>query len=237
MDVNIAHMAAWYVVFVFSTTFHEFAHAFVAYRGGDLTAYEGGQLSLDPLPHMRREPWGMILVPLLSFVFFGWMIGWASVPFDPHWGRRHPVRQGLMSLAGPLSNLLLALIAFGALRALLASNVFEAASPASYSQVVEAAGRADSRSPIGAAAMVLSIMLNLNVLLCLFNLIPIPPLDGAGVVEGFFNRRLGPLYDRLRDIPMMGLLGLVIAWNLFKHVADPAFHATLALLHPHIQYR
>jgi Zn-dependent protease len=236
MDVNIAHMAAWYVVFVFSTTFHEFAHAFVAYRGGDLTAYEGGQLSLDPLPHMRREPWGMVLVPLLSFVLWGWMIGWASVPYDPNWGRRHPMRQGLMSLAGPLSNLLLALIAFGALRALLATNVFEAASSASYSQVVEAAGRADSRSPIGAAAMVLSILLNLNVLLFLFNLIPIPPLDGAGVVEGFFNRRLGPLYDRMREVPMMGLLGLVIAWNLFKHIAGPAFSTTLALLHPHIRY-
>jgi Zn-dependent protease len=236
MDINFAHMAAWYVVFVFSTTFHEFSHAFVAYRGGDLTAYEGGQLSLDPLPHMRREPVGMVLVPLISFVYAGWMIGWASVPFDPSWGRRHPVRQALMSLAGPLSNLLLALIAFGALRALLASNVFEAASPASFSQVVEAAGRSDGRSPLAALAMLLSILLNLNVLLCLFNLIPVPPLDGAGVVEGFFNKTLGPLYDRLRDVPLMGLLGLVIAWKLFDYVAGPAFRTTLALVHPGLAY-
>jgi len=231
MDVNFAHLAAWYVVFVFSTTFHEFAHAFVAYRGGDLTAYEGGQLSLDPLPHMRREPVGMVLVPLLSFVFAGWMIGWASVPFDPSWGRRNPLRQGVMSLAGPLANLLLALIAFAALKALLAAHVFTLPASLSFSQVVEAAGGGDGRSPLAAAAMLLSILLNLNVLLCLFNLIPVPPLDGAGVLEGFFNRSLGPLYDRLREIPMMGLLGLLIAWKLFDFVAPPAVSTTLRLLY------
>jgi Zn-dependent protease len=231
MDLNFAHMAAWYVVFVFSTTFHEFAHAFVAYRGGDLTAYEGGQLSLDPLPHMRREPVGMVLVPLMSFVFAGWMIGWASVPFDPQWGRRHPLRQGLMSLAGPLSNLLLALIALGALKVLLATHVFDMPARMSFSQVVEAAGGGDARSPAAAGAMLLSILLNLNVLLFLFNLIPVPPLDGAGVMEGFFNKRLGPLYDRLREIPMMGLLGLLIAWKLFDFIAPPAVNVTLRLLY------
>jgi Zn-dependent protease len=230
MDVNFAHMAAWYVVFVFSTTFHEFAHAFVAYRGGDLTAYEGGQLSLDPLPHMRREPVGMVLVPLLSFFLAGWMIGWASVPFDPQWARRNPVRQGLMSLAGPLANLLLALIAFGALRGLLAANIFDEPARISVSQLVQPVG-GDARSPAAAGAMLLSILLNLNVLLGLFNLIPVPPLDGAGVLEGLFNRRLGPLYDRLREIPMMGLLGLVIAWRVFDYVAGPAINVTLRLLY------
>ena len=231
MDVNFAHMAAWYVVFVFSTTFHEIAHAFVAYRGGDLTAYEGGQLSLDPLPHMRREPVGMVLVPLISFVFSGWMIGWASVPFDPSWGRRNPVRQGFMSLAGPLANLLLALIALGALKVLLATNIYDMPSSFSFSQVVQAAGGGDARSPAAAGAMLLSILLNLNVLLFLFNLIPVPPLDGAGVMEGLFHRRLGPLYERLREVPMMGLLGLVIAWRIFDYVAVPAVHFTLRLLY------
>jgi Zn-dependent protease len=232
MDLNFAHMAAWYVVFVFSTTFHEFSHALVAYRGGDMTAYEGGQLSLDPLPHIRREPVGMVLVPLISFVFSGgWMIGWASVPFDPSWGRRHPLRQGLMSLAGPLSNLLLALIALGALKLLLAFNIYDMPSSFSFSQVVQTAGGGDARSPAAAGAMLLSILLNLNVLLFLFNLIPVPPLDGAGVMEGFFNKRLGPFYDRLREIPMMGLLGLLIAWKVFDYVATPAVNATLRLLY------
>ena len=97
----IANLIVWYIVFVFSTTFHEFAHAFVAYKGGDLTAYEGGHVSLDPIPHIRRSPFGMVLVPLISFWQMGWMIGWASVPYDPEWGRRHPRRQALMSLAGP----------------------------------------------------------------------------------------------------------------------------------------
>lgn len=73
----------WFVVFLFSTTLHEAGHAFAAYRLGDSTAYEGGQVTLNPWPHIRREPVGMILVPLITFATRGWMIGWASAPYDP----------------------------------------------------------------------------------------------------------------------------------------------------------
>jgi Zn-dependent protease len=243
LDVNFAHLVVWYLVFVFSTTCHEFAHAFAAYRGGDPTAYEGGQMSLDPVPHIQRSPFGMVLVPLLSFVHSamqtgsGWMIGWASAPYDAEWGKRHPRRQALMSLAGPTANLILALVALGALRALLAFDVFVAPERVSFSEMVGLPGEGSTRSPLGALAMALSIMLNLNVLLCLFNLLPIPPLDGAGVVEGFAPRRTGPLYERMREIPMMAILGLVIAWQLFSYVAGPAFQITLRLVHPSIVYR
>src|SRR2546422_6505961 len=71
----------WYLVFLFSTTFHEAAHAWVAQLGGDLTAYEGGQVSLDPRPHIRREPWGMVVLPLISVLMFGWPFGFASTPY------------------------------------------------------------------------------------------------------------------------------------------------------------
>src|SRR5690606_2572064 len=94
-DFNVAHLVVWYLVFVFSTTFHEYAHAYLAFRGGDLTAYEGGVLSLDPLPHIQRSPVGMVIVPLISYIQLSWMIGWASVPFDPYWGRRYPRRQAV----------------------------------------------------------------------------------------------------------------------------------------------
>ena len=71
----------WYVVFLFSTTCHEASHSLAAKLGGDLTAFHGGQVTLNPVPHVRREPFGMVLVPLLSFVLGGWMIGWASAPY------------------------------------------------------------------------------------------------------------------------------------------------------------
>src|ERR1700682_2329265 len=106
----------WYVAFLFSTTCHEAAHAFVAKRGGDKTASEGGQVSLNPIPHIRREPFGMVLVPLLSYFINQSMIGWASAPFDPEWERRHPRRAGWMALAGPAANFSLMLLAAIGLR-------------------------------------------------------------------------------------------------------------------------
>src|SRR5690554_4189785 len=91
-NFSLASLVVWYVVFLFSTTFHEFSHAIVAYWGGDKTAHEGGQVSLDPMPHIRRSPFGLVLAPLVTFPLFGWMIGWASAPYDPRWAAAHPKR-------------------------------------------------------------------------------------------------------------------------------------------------
>src|SRR5438128_135858 len=108
----------WYMVFLVAITFHEAAHALVAKLLGDPTAYYGGQVTLNPLPHMQREPFGTIIMPVLSFVFSGGrsMIGWASAPYDPYWGVRYPRRAALMAAAGPLANLLLAVVAAVAIR-------------------------------------------------------------------------------------------------------------------------
>ncbi len=115
----------WYVVFLFSTTCHEAAHAFAAKLGGDLTAFHGGQVSLDPIPHIRREPFGMVVFPILSFITGGWMMGWASAPYDPEWSYRHPRRAAWMSLAGPAANLSLAILAGILIHAGLAFSLFK----------------------------------------------------------------------------------------------------------------
>ena len=107
----------WYAVFLLSLTCHEAAHAFMAYRGGDPTAYAGGQVTLNPLPHIQREPFGTIVIPLITFVSMGWMMGWASAPYDPLWEDRHPRRAAAMAAAGPAANAILALMALLALKA------------------------------------------------------------------------------------------------------------------------
>ena len=84
----------WYVVFLLSVTCHEGAHAWAAYRGGDPTAYLGGQVSLNPIPHVRREVVGTVLIPLMSYMYAGWMMGWASAPYDPNWQDRYPRYEG-----------------------------------------------------------------------------------------------------------------------------------------------
>jgi len=230
MAEKLPGLLIWYLVFLFSTTFHEFSHAFLAFKGGDLTAYETGHVTLDPSPHIRRSPIGMVVVPIISYLQLGWMVGFASVPFNAEWGKQHPRRQALMSLAGPGANLLLALIALGTMRALLAAHVFQYASEGSSTQYVEAI-RGGAHSPLAALAMALGVMLKLNVVLCLFNLIPVPPLDGAVVLSGFFSETFGSLYERMRQMPAFEFLGLLLAWQVFPYLADPAFRIVLGLLY------
>lgn len=228
-DFSLAGLLIWYVVFLFSTTFHEFSHAAVAYLGGDRTAYDGGQVSLDPVPHIRRSPFGLVLIPLISFPLLGWMIGWASAPYDPRWAHAHPRRYAAMSLAGPAANLLLATIAFIVIKVLVAVDLFEYVRP-SLSNLVQATGDEGSRSALGALAMGLSVMLNLNIILCLFNLLPLPPLDGASVLEGL-SPKAGVFYGRVRSTPAFGFLGLVIAWHVFPYVVDPALYFVYSALY------
>lgn len=233
-DFSVASLVVWYVVFLFSTTFHEFAHASIAYLGGDRTAYDGGQVSLDPVPHIRRAPFGLVVIPLISFLLMPWMIGWASAPYDPRWAVSHPRRFAAMSLAGPAANLLLAVVAFVAIKVLVGFGLLELAAPTTanlrLSNLVEAPGVDGYRTPMGALAMGLSVMLNLNVILCVFNLLPVPPLDGASVLEGL-SRRAAAFFARMRMVPAYSILGLVVAWHLFPYVVSPALVLVYSALH------
>ncbi|HEV8244663.1 MAG TPA: site-2 protease family protein [Polyangiaceae bacterium] len=216
MNVNIRELVVFYLVFVFSTTCHEAAHAYFALRGGDRTAYQLGHVTLDPIPHIRRSPFGMVIVPLFGYLLGGVMIGWASVPVDPYWARRHPRRAALMSLAGPATNALLAVIAFVVLKSLVPSGVFHGL---------------DSSSPLAALRMALNGLLYLNVALAVLNIIPFPPLDGAGVVEGLSPHTAGSFYERLRQSPSMQMIGLIVIWQLFPYLFDPILKFVLRLLH------
>jgi Zn-dependent protease len=233
---ELATFAVWFMVFLFSTTAHEAAHAWVARRGGDLTAYNGGHVSLDPIPHIKRSPFGMVIVPIISFFQLGWMTGWASVPYDAEWGKRHPRRQALMSLAGPATNLLLAAIGVVLIKVLLAAGVLEVPRVVSLTNIVVAAGDRPPGSLLHGVAMTLSVMVMLNTLLGLFNLLPLPPLDGAGIAEGAFPKRIGPLYERMREVPILQIVGLLIAWNVFPYISRPAFGFVLRLVYPNVDY-
>src|SRR5438093_1254910 len=133
---KIGEFGIWYVVFLLTLTLHEAGHALVAWLGGDDTAYRGGQVSLSPWPHIRREPIGTLIVPIVTYLTNGWMMGWASTPYDPLWGQRHPRRQAAMAAAGPAANLLIALVVFGTLKLLLGVGLFVAPDHADFNQVV-----------------------------------------------------------------------------------------------------
>src|SRR5947209_12732926 len=140
----IALGVTWFFVFLFSTTLHEAGHALAALRLGDPTAYHGGQVTLSPFPHIRREPFGMVAVPLLSFVLSkgSWMMGWASAPYDPEWAHRYPKRAAIMALAGPAANLLLVLLSGLAIRAGMMAGVFAPPEVANFTTVTAGIGPA-----------------------------------------------------------------------------------------------
>ena len=222
----------WFAVFLFSVTAHEAAHALAALKLGDPTAYQGGQVTLNPLPHMAREPFGTVLVPLLSYGLAGWMMGWASAPYDPHWAARYPRRAGWMALAGPVSNLLIVILSGLAIRLGMLMGHFTAPSSIQFAHVAEAT----TQGPWEGAAALLSVMFTLNLLLFAFNLIPFPPLDGASVLPLLLSDSAGEKFRDFVHQPGFGLLGLLIAWKVFGEIFWPILLVAVNLLYPEIGY-
>jgi Zn-dependent protease len=218
----------WYGVFLFSTCLHEAAHAWAAWRLGDPTAWRGGQVTLNPWPHMRRSPFGMLVVPLVSFYSYGWMFGWASTPYDPRWAMERPRRAALMALAGPASNLALVVASGLALRLGLQAGWFRPLESLTLMPVVVA----PPGSVAAAFASILSIFFVLNLILLAFNLMPVPPLDGsAALVLALPDRAIYPYLAFIHQ-PGLWIMGVVVAWNLFPRYFVPfAFLPTLRLLY------
>jgi Zn-dependent protease len=222
----------WYVVFVLSLSFHEAAHAFAAMKLGDKTAFYAGQVSLHPLAHIRRSPVGMVVLPIVSFLLNGWMIGWASTPYDPAWARRFPRREMLMAAAGPLANLLLVLAAAIIIRAGVATRYFYPPENITFSRVTVAyqIGWANS------IAIMTSILFTLNLILLVFNLLPVPPLDGSCLLPLLLSGDAADRYSELISRPGYSIIGLVIAWQIFGYIFDPVHTFALNLLYPGIHY-
>ncbi len=224
--------AAWYAVLLVSLVLHEASHAWAARRGGDPTAYHGGQVSLDPRPHVRREPIGMLVVPMLSFAVGGWMFGWASTPFDPRWARAHPRRAAWMSLAGPLANLGLVLVAAAGIRLGMAAGILAAPEWIGFSTLTEAV----EPGAASILATVLSILFTLNLLLFVFNLIPVPPLDGSSALGLLMDADGARRLQQWLADPRFSLLGILLAWYLIAEVFWPVHRVAVGLLYPELSY-
>jgi Zn-dependent protease len=191
----------YYIVFLFSTTCHEASHALVSKWGGDSTAALNGQVTLNPIPHIRREFWGMVIIPIAAFLFMGQMIGWASAPFDPAWERRYPKRAALMALAGPAANFILMLIGAIGLRTLAWLRV--------------------PGEGIGFLVATLYAMFSLNLLLGTFNLLPLAPLDGSTGILLFMSESTAQRYlDWLRE-SSYARLGLLVGLLAFRYLYGP----------------
>jgi Zn-dependent protease len=219
----------WYVVFLLSTVCHEAAHSLVAKMGGDLTAFHGGQVTLNPIPHIRREPFGMVLFPLITYAMGGWMMGWASAPYDPAWSHAYPRRAAKMALAGPAANFLLAILAAVAVHIGIGIGLFTAPEYARFTQIVDPA----SPGLAEGLAKFLSLLFSLNVLLGAFNLIPFPPLDGFNAVCILMTESMARRFVELgASIRRYSIIGLIVSWRIFESIYGPIFAFAFKALYP-----
>jgi Zn-dependent protease len=229
---DIALGLAFYIVFLVSVLLHEAAHALAAARLGDPTAYYHGLVTLDPLPHIKRSPLGLLAMPIVSYLSGGWMMGWASVPVDPFWARDNRKKSALVSLAGPAANLGLLILAGVSIRTGMVLGFFHAPDSTTFARITEA----ETGGMANSMAIMLSILFSENLILLAFNLIPLPPLDGSGVLLYFLGPDAADKYESFLYNPTHMLIGLVIAWQLFDVVFDPVHLFALNVLYPGAGY-
>jgi len=214
-DLTPQHIAlglTTYVVLLFSLSFHESAHAWMAWRLGDDTAKNLGRVSLNPIVHI--DPIGTLLFPLIQIFTNVPLLGWAKpTPYNPANFRRDvTMRKGhmLVAAAGPVSNFLLALIFTGILFVLIKAHVVE--------------------SQEDFLLHLLALGIELNVLLAVFNLIPIPPLDGSKVASFGLPGDVGEQYDRIVGPYGFLILMLLLMSGAFGYVVYPVQRFIVGLL-------
>jgi Zn-dependent protease len=196
----------WFAIFLLSLTVHECAHAFAAEKSGDPTGRYLGRITLNPIPHI--DILGTVIFPLLAFTSGAMMFGWAKpVPFNPMNLRDRRWGEIFIALAGPGSNILLVMI-FMLISKLVVPDPWMMINAIWYK----------TDDPV---LMVLSIGINLNIILAVFNLIPIPPLDGHHVLRNLLPDSLAEAYAQIPDMVGFAVLMLLIFIGFTSMLTQP----------------
>jgi len=210
------------IAFVFAISVHESAHAWMANRCGDPTARMLGRISLNPIKHI--DPVGTVVLPLIAMLTHFPVIGWAKpTPVDPRNFKNPVVDDILTSVAGPVSNFI---IATGATIFLAVISVAAPDGRLIVRGVL--GGYAMGNSALVPASLLLFAFLEINVLLAVFNLIPVPPLDGSHVLRHFLSEDVRRVYD---TIGIFGLMALVFfGGNLLMALIRPVLLFYISIL-------
>ena len=206
------------VVLLLAISAHEAAHAWMSYKFGDDTARLLGRVTLNPVAH--TDPIGTLLIPVVGFVLGAMgggrlpLIGWGKpTPVNPLRWRQKDLANVMVSIAGILANLLIALIAFTILKVLLVTGLFESIPETLKEPVV----------------LLLDRMLSMNISLAVFNLLPFPPLDGSKVLETFLPESMQPVLAVLEQYGYLILMGLMYM-GFFGAIISPILNAVYSLL-------
>lgn len=199
-------------VLFFSVIFHEFAHGYSAFRRGDDTAYLSGRLSFNPLPHI--DPVGTVLLPA-ACVFMGFpAIGWAKpVPVNPY--RLHSPRadMAVVAFSGPLSNIFLSI-----------------AAAITFKLITMAYGYLPAELAV-TLLKTLGFAVVINLLLAVFNLIPVFPLDGSQIALGLLKGRALEIYEKHLPYGVYIIIGLVVS-GVLPRIMNPVLNLALLLMTP-----
>ncbi len=206
---KIQLLAAWAIPILFAITLHEVAHGWVARYFGDDTAARLGRLSLNPLRHV--DPLGTVVVPVLMWLFSGFLFGWAKpVPVVAANLRQPREHMAIVAAAGPLTNLVMAIAWAGVFKLALLSG-----------------GQ-------GVALQFLTLMaiggIAINLILMVLNLLPIPPLDGSRVLNGFLPERYARQVDRLEQYGLIIVVVLLVTGTLGRIMGPLLGYAKNAVL-------
>ena len=204
-NIDFVQVFIAFLVLLFSLTVHEAAHAWSADRLGDATARMLGRVSLNPAVHV--DPIGTVLFPLIALLTNLPVIGWAKpVPVNilnlrSNWREKYMV----IAAAGPASNIVLAVLAALVLRAIAPTSA-----------------EALEGGQVSPLATVLESAIFINVLLAVFNMVPVPPLDGGNVLAGLLRGPVGEAFERLRPYGFLILYGLMLTGVLTALITPPA---------------
>ena len=224
-NINIGNVIIWFVVFLFSLSFHESAHAWTSERFGDDTGRLQGRITLNPIPHI--DPIGTIVFPLLMIFTSIPLLGWAKpVETNPLMWRDKTKANISVSAAGPISNFILAAVTFIVVNVLLLSGNLVKNGQLPYELFLPADGQPLFMAPL---AVLLSVMLMLNIALGLFNLIPIPPLDGSHVLESLLPPEMSQAYAQIRPYGFLLLIAMLYL-GVFRGIFMPVMKIVFELL-------
>ncbi len=225
-DINlielVSNLIIFMVVLLLAVSAHEAAHAWVSYKYGDDTAYLLGRVTLNPVAH--TDPVGTLLLPILSFVFGAVggalgsipLIGWGKpTPVNPNKWAKYKQANVMVSIAGILANILLAVIGFTILKLLLSYEILNTAN------IEQGFGKI--------LAIFLDNLIFLNVSLAIFNLLPFPPLDGSKVLSTFLPASFQPFFDLMEQFGFIILMALIY-FGVVSVIMSPVFRIVRYLL-------
>ena len=223
-DIEPGNLIIWFIVLLFSLSFHEASHAWTSEKFGDDTGRLQGRITLNPIAHI--DIFGTIIFPIVSALSGIPLLGWAKpVQTNPLMWRDKSKANIAVSAAGPISNFILATIAFIVIKVLLTSGQIQLQG-GYYTLVGPITEQAAIMAPL---CVFLSVMLLLNIGLGVFNLIPVPPLDGSHVLEELLPASMSEAYAQIQPYGFMLLYGLMFI-GVFGAIFRPVYSFVIILL-------